>query len=83
MEPETGNLDASLIEAAITERTRAIMPVHLYGQMCDMKELREIADATDYLSSRTPRTVSKAHGTECGPDNLATRLASRFTRPRT
>ena len=44
VEPETGNLDASLIEAAITERTRAIMPVHLYGQMCDMKELREIAD---------------------------------------
>jgi len=44
VEPETGNLDTSLIEAAITERTRAIMPVHLYGQMCDMKELREVAD---------------------------------------
>ncbi len=44
VEPLTGNLDASLVEAAITERTRAIMPVHLYGQMCDMKALREIAD---------------------------------------
>ena len=43
-EPETGNLDASKVEAAITERTRAIMPVHLYGQMCDMRRLREIAD---------------------------------------
>lgn len=44
VEPETGNLDASRVEAAITERTRAIMPVHLYGQMCDMRALREIAD---------------------------------------
>jgi dTDP-4-amino-4,6-dideoxygalactose transaminase len=44
VEPETGNLDASLVEEAITERTRAIMPVHLYGQMCDMRRLREIAD---------------------------------------
>src|SRR5215204_4771910 len=30
VEPETGNLDAANVEAAITERTRAIMPVHLY-----------------------------------------------------
>lgn len=44
VEPETGNLDAELIEAAITERTRAILPVHLYGQMCNMRRLREIAD---------------------------------------
>jgi UDP-4-amino-4-deoxy-L-arabinose-oxoglutarate aminotransferase len=44
VEPETGNLDAANVEAAITERTRAIMPVHLYGQMCDMKEMRAIAD---------------------------------------
>jgi dTDP-4-amino-4,6-dideoxygalactose transaminase len=44
VEPETGNLDAVKVEAAITERTRAIMPVHLYGQMCDMRALRRIAD---------------------------------------
>ena len=44
VEPDTGNLDASKIEAAITERTRAILPVHLYGQMCDMRAIREIAD---------------------------------------
>jgi dTDP-4-amino-4,6-dideoxygalactose transaminase len=44
VEPTTGNLDASLIEAAITERTRAIVPVHLYGQMCDMRAIRELAD---------------------------------------
>jgi dTDP-4-amino-4,6-dideoxygalactose transaminase len=44
VEPTTGNLNASLIEAAITERTKAIVPVHLYGQMCDMRAIREIAD---------------------------------------
>lgn len=45
IEPETGNIDASKIEAAITARTKAIIPVHLYGQMCDMKAIKRIADA--------------------------------------
>jgi dTDP-4-amino-4,6-dideoxygalactose transaminase len=44
VEEETGNLNAALIESAITERTKAIMPVHLYGQMCDMKRIKEIAE---------------------------------------
>lgn len=44
VEPQTGNLDASLVEAAITPRTKAILPVHLYGQMCDLRALRAIAD---------------------------------------
>ena len=44
VEEDTGNINAELIEAAITKKTRAIMPVHLYGQMCDMKRLRKIAD---------------------------------------
>lgn len=45
VEPDTGNLDAGRIEQAITARTRAIMPVHLYGQMCDMRRIRAVADA--------------------------------------
>ena len=44
VEPDTGNLDASRVEAAITPRTKAIMPVHLYGLMCDMPALKAIAD---------------------------------------
>jgi UDP-4-amino-4-deoxy-L-arabinose-oxoglutarate aminotransferase len=44
VEPDTGNLDAALVEAALTPRTRAILPVHLYGLMCDMRALRTIAD---------------------------------------
>ena len=44
VEPTTGNLDVARVEPVITERTRAIMPVHLYGQMCDMRGLRALAD---------------------------------------
>ena len=44
VEEATGNMDAELIEKAITPKTKAIMPVHLYGHMCDMKKISEIAD---------------------------------------
>ncbi len=43
-EKETGNLDARLIEEAITKKTKAVMPVHLYGRMCDMRAIRRIAN---------------------------------------
>lgn len=44
VEAATGNLDASRVEAAITSRTRAVLVVHLYGLMCDMRALRALAD---------------------------------------
>lgn len=40
----TGNLDPEKIEAAITSKTTAIMPVHVYGKPCDTKRIQEIAD---------------------------------------
>ena len=43
IEPDSCNLDAALIEAAITPRTKAIMPVSLYGQVCDMEAINAIA----------------------------------------
>lgn len=43
VEEETGNLNTALIEQAITKKTKAIIPVHLYGQMCDMKNIKKIA----------------------------------------
>lgn len=42
---DTYNLDPSLVEAAITPRTKAILPVHLYGQPGDMKRLSALAEA--------------------------------------
>jgi len=43
VEPDTLNLDPAQVEAAITERTRAIIPVHLAGHPCDMTALRAVA----------------------------------------
>jgi dTDP-4-amino-4,6-dideoxygalactose transaminase len=44
VDPVTMNLDPDLLEAAITERTRAIIPVHLFGQPCDMAAIMGIAN---------------------------------------
>lgn len=41
---KTGNLDPDKIEAAITPKTTAIMPVHCYGKPCDVRRIKEIAD---------------------------------------
>jgi dTDP-4-amino-4,6-dideoxygalactose transaminase len=48
IDPLTYNLDVAAVEAAITPRTKAVMPVHLYGQMADMKAL---------LALTTPRGI--------------------------
>ena len=43
IDPDTFNIDPSKIEAAITSKTKAIIPVHLYGQPCDMDAIMDIA----------------------------------------
>lgn len=44
IDPTTGNIDPNKIEAAITPKTTAIMPVHVYGKPCDTQRIQEIAD---------------------------------------
>lgn len=44
IDPATGNINPDKIEAAITPRTTAIMPVHVYGKPCDTQRIQEIAD---------------------------------------
>jgi dTDP-4-amino-4,6-dideoxygalactose transaminase len=49
IEPVTYGLDAAAVEAAITPRTKAILPVHLFGQMADMQALGEVANQHDLI----------------------------------
>ncbi len=47
IEPENFNLDPAKIEAAITSKTTAILPVHVYGNPCKVDEIKQIADKHD------------------------------------
>lgn len=49
IQPETFNIEPDLIAAAITERTKAIMPVHLFGLSCDMDAILAIAKQHDLV----------------------------------
>jgi dTDP-4-amino-4,6-dideoxygalactose transaminase len=57
--PETGLMDPAQIEAAITSRTKAILPVHIFGQAADMTAIREIADQRGLV---VIEDGSQAHG---------------------
>ena len=61
IDPASRNIDPAQVEAAITDRTRAILPVHLYGYPADMDELAAIAKRHDlYLVE----DACQAHGSE-------------------
>ncbi len=71
IEPRTFNIDVSRIEEKISARTKAIMPVHLYGQTCDLEALRElgarrgvpiIEDAAQSLGARSKQFAAGSAG---------------------
>jgi dTDP-4-amino-4,6-dideoxygalactose transaminase len=61
IDPNTYLMDVSQVEARITSRTRAIMPVHLYGQVADMDALEDIAQRHDLTIIED---AAEAHGAE-------------------
>ncbi|MBD3406833.1 MAG: aminotransferase class V-fold PLP-dependent enzyme [Candidatus Lokiarchaeota archaeon] len=63
IDPFTYNIDPELIEAAITPKTKAIMPVHIFGMPADMKQIMEIAEKHDLL---VLEDACQAHGAEIG-----------------
>lgn len=65
VEPDTGLIDVSRVERAITKRTKAILPVHLYGQMADMKKLLALARKRHLLVIE-----DAAHAIEASRDNI-------------
>ncbi|RIV19007.1 DegT/DnrJ/EryC1/StrS family aminotransferase [Fibrisoma montanum] len=58
-DPQTYLLDPTRIEAAITSRTRAILPVHLYGRCCDMTPIMDLAR---YYNLNVLEDAAQAHG---------------------
>ncbi len=54
VDPETWTLDTANVRKALTPRTKAVIPVHIYGNPCDMDALFEICEQRKIRSSKTP-----------------------------
>ena len=87
VDERTFNLDPALIEPALTERTRAILPVHLYGQPAAMAQilavarrhgLRVVEDCAQSFGARYHADCPGCEGTLCDP-TLRARLGGRMT----
>ena len=72
VEPETGNIDVKKVEAAITPKTRAVIPVHLYGLLVDMKRLGEVCGRRNI-----PIIEDAAHALESERDGIRTGATGR------
>ena len=82
VDPTHLTLDPDAVEAAITPRTRALMPVHLGQQMADMDRLMAIATGTGCTWSRTAPMPTGNAGVTAGPAASAILARSRISRAR-
>lgn len=78
VEPDTGNIDPAQIEKAITKRTRAIIPVHLYGQLCDMRAIASIAKGRKLKIVEDAAHALEGKRDGYGPGQLADAAAFSF-----
>ena len=69
VDPETYNLDLDAVEAAITDRTRCVMPVHLYGNPAEMDALQELAERHEL---KVLGDAAQAHGAAIGARKVGT-----------
>ena len=70
---ETFNINPEEIEAKITSKTKAILPVHLYGQLCEMKGINKIAQKHNLL---VIEDAAQAHGSQFSEDEKAGNLSN-------
>ena len=70
---ETYNINPEEIEAKITSKTKAILPVHLYGQLCEMKGINKIAQKHNLL---VIEDAAQAHGSQFSEDEKAGNLSN-------
>jgi dTDP-4-amino-4,6-dideoxygalactose transaminase len=78
IEPDTCLIDVTKIEAAITPRTRAIVPVHLYGQMADMKAIQAIARKHNLIVIEDNAQAIDARGPDFALGELSDAVATSF-----
>ena len=76
IDPDTCLIDPEKIEAAITEKTRAIIPVHLYGRVCDMDKINKIAEK---YGIPVIEDTAQAFGAECHCGKYAGMVADAGT----
>ena len=76
IDPDTYLIDPKKIEAAITEKTRAIIPVHLYGSVCDMDKINKIAEK---YGIPVIEDTAQAFGAECHCGRYAGMVADAGT----
>ena len=77
-DPKTCNIDVNLIEAAITPKTRAIIPVHLYGQPAEMRAVAEIARKHKLSVIEDNAQALGARGPDFAPGELSDAMCTSF-----
>lgn len=78
VEPDTRNIDVTLIEEKITPKTKAIVPVHLYGQPANMPEIRKIADKYNLIVVEDCAQAVGARGDTWKIGELSDAVATSF-----